>query len=92
MTLEVDLLGDGGPTQKAGTLFYLSKEAFKRHAIDELWRVKAATSAKSLATVITSDTVMDQIRKELRRQTGHNIDPAELSDLIRSSVLRPEAQ
>jgi hypothetical protein len=28
-------------------MFYLSKEAFKRNAIDELWRVKAATSAKS---------------------------------------------
>jgi predicted type IV restriction endonuclease len=92
MALEVDLLGDGGPTQKAETLFYLSKEAFKRRVIDELWRVKAATSAKSLATVITSATVMEQIRKELRRQTGHNIDPAELGELIRSSVLRPEAQ
>jgi predicted type IV restriction endonuclease len=92
MALEVDLLGDGGPTQKADTLFYLSKDAFKRRVIDELWQVKAATSAKSLAAVITSDTVMEQIRKELRRQTGHNIDPAELSGLIRSSVLRPEAQ
>jgi hypothetical protein len=34
---------------------------------------------------------MDQIRKELRRQTGHNADPKELSELIKSSVLRPEA-
>ena len=48
MALEVDLLGDGGPTQKADTLFYLSKDAFKRRVIDELWQVKAATSAKSL--------------------------------------------
>jgi hypothetical protein len=31
---------------------HLSKEAFKRNAIDELWRVKAATSAKSLGAVI----------------------------------------
>jgi Type I restriction enzyme R protein N terminus (HSDR_N) len=89
--LEVDLLGEGGPTHKADTMFYLSKEAFKRNAIDELWRVKAATSAKSLGAVITSDVVMDQIRKELRRQTGHNADPKELNELIKSSVLRPEA-
>jgi hypothetical protein len=59
--------------------------------IDELWRVKAATSATSIGAVITSTPVIDQIRKELRRQTGHNVDPAELSDLIRSSVLRPDA-
>jgi len=91
MALEVDLLGDGGPTQKADVLFHLSKEAFKRHVIDDLWRVKAATSARSLGLVITSNSVIDQIRKELRRQTGHNMDTDELCDLIKSSVLRPEA-
>src|ERR1022692_3793808 len=91
LALEVDLLGEGGPAQKAETLFYLSKEAFKHHAIDELWKVKAATSAKSLAAVITSDTVLDQIRKELRRQTHHNIEVKELRDLVLTSVIRPDA-
>jgi hypothetical protein len=46
---------------------------------------------KRQISVILSDTVMDQIRKELRRQTGHNMDPKELTDTIRSNVLRPEA-
>ena len=44
-----------------------------------------------VAAVIVTDTVIDQIRRELRRRTGHSMDPAELSELIRSSVLRPEA-
>ncbi len=35
--------------------------------------------------------MIDQIRKELRRQTGHNMDTDDLCDLIKSSVLRPEA-
>ena len=91
LALEVDLLGEGGPTQKADTLFYLSKEAFKRRSIDELWKVKAATSAKSLASVMASGPVMEQIRKELRRQTGHNIELKELRELVTSNVLRPEA-
>jgi hypothetical protein len=56
-------------------LFYLSREAFKRRLIDDLWQVKAATSANSLGAVIMSDTIVDQIRKELRRQSGHNIEP-----------------
>ena len=90
MALEVDILGDGSPTHKADILFYLSKEAFKRHLIDDLWQVKAATSAKSLGAVILSETIVDQIRKELRRKTGHNVDPTELSELITSSVLRPD--
>jgi hypothetical protein len=91
IALQVDLLGEGGPMQKADVLFHVSKDAFKHRAIDELWRVKAATSAKSIGAAITSETVIEQIRKELRRQTGHNMDPAELSDLINSSVLRPDA-
>jgi hypothetical protein len=88
IVLETDLLGADDPAH-ADTLFHLSKEAFKHHVIDRLWRVRAATSATSLGTVITSDPVIGQIRKELRRRTGHDVDPAELSDLIRSSVLRP---
>jgi hypothetical protein len=88
IVLDADLLGGDGPAQ-ADVLFHLSKEAFKHHVIDGLWRVRAATSATSLGTVITSDPVIDQIRKELRRRTGHDVDPAELSALIRSSVLRP---
>jgi hypothetical protein len=88
MVLEADLLGGDGPAP-ADALFHLSKEAFKHHVIDGLWRVRAATSATSLGTVITSDPVIGQIRKELRRRTGHDVDPAELSDLIRSSVLQP---
>jgi hypothetical protein len=91
MALEVDLLGEGGPTHKADVLFNLSKDAFKRHVIDDLWRVKAATSARSLGLVITSAAVVEQIRKELRRQTGHNMDAGELCDLLKSSVLRSEA-
>jgi hypothetical protein len=90
MALQVDLLGDGSPAQKVDALFYLSKEAFKRRLIDDLWRVKAATSAKSLGIAIVSDPVIEQIRKELRRQTGHNIEASELRDLLVSSVLRPE--
>jgi len=88
--LEVDLLGDGGPTQKADALFYLSKEAFKRRMIDDLWRVRSATSPKSLVTALTSEAVIEQVRKELRRQTGHNIEATELRDLLVASVLRPD--
>jgi hypothetical protein len=91
LALEVDLLGEGGPAQKADTLFYLSKDAFKRRLIDELWQAKAATAPRSLATVITGETIVEQIRKELRRQTGQNVDAKELRDLIRSTVVRPDA-
>jgi hypothetical protein len=52
--------------------------------------VKAA-GILEVAAVIVTDPVIEHIRRELRRRTGHNMDPAELSELITSSVLRPDA-
>jgi hypothetical protein len=45
--LDVDLLSDTTLAAKTDTLFYLTKEAFKRRLIDDLWRARAATSPKS---------------------------------------------
>jgi len=47
------------------------------------------TVLAALGTVITSEPVIGQIRKELWRRTGHDVDPAELSDLIRAGVPGP---
>lgn len=49
------------------------------------------TSAKSLAEVLKGPTVIDQIRKELRRQTGHQIEAKELRELVLSGVIRADA-
>jgi hypothetical protein len=50
-----------------------------------------AADILEVAAVIVTDPVIDQIRRELRRRTGQNMDPAELSELITSSVLRQDA-
>lgn len=90
LALEVDLLGEEGPQHKANQLYYLSREAMKRKQLDELWKAKRALSPKSLAQVITSDVVVDAIRKELKRQTSHAADPAEISSILKKTVLRAE--
>jgi hypothetical protein len=91
LAMEVDLLGVGGPVAKGDAMFYLSKEAFKRRLVDELWKARAATSPKSLAGVICSDAVIDAVRKELRRQTGHSAESKELKRIVRDEVIRPDA-
>ncbi|WP_424533801.1 type I restriction enzyme HsdR N-terminal domain-containing protein [Sphaerisporangium viridialbum] len=91
LALEVDLLGGTGLTAKTDALFYLSKDAFKRRLIDDLWKARAATSPKSLAQVMLSDVVLDAVRKEVRRQTGHNAEAKDLSRILREEVLRPES-
>jgi hypothetical protein len=91
LALEVDLLADRSSTQKADALFYLSKEALKRRLLDDLWKAKAATSPKSLSGVLLSGTVLEAVRKEVRRRTGFNGDVTELARVIRDEVVRPDA-
>jgi hypothetical protein len=90
LALEVDLLAEEPVSRKAASLFYLTRESLKRRQIDELWKVKRATSPQSLAEVLVSDAVVEEVRKEQRRQTGQNVDPAELVGLLRAGVLRPD--
>lgn len=90
LALEVDMLSEIGLAAKTDALFYLTKEAFKRRLIDDLWRARAATSPKSLAQALRSETVIDAVRRELRRQTNHNADPGEIDRILREEVLRPE--
>ncbi|WP_433497305.1 hypothetical protein ACQP1K_20415 [Sphaerimonospora sp. CA-214678] len=92
LAFEVDLLSDDSLAAKSGTFFYLTKEAFRRRLIDDLWKARAATSPKALAQVVTSETVLEAIRKEVRRQTSHNADVKDLARILRSEVLRPEIQ
>jgi predicted type IV restriction endonuclease len=79
LAFDVSILGDMSPAEKAGQLFYISLESFKRRQIDELWKAKRM-----------SPTVVDSIRKELRRTTGQNIASSEITRLLRETVIRPE--
>lgn len=90
LLFSVDLLGPETPAQKAAMLFYLSREAMKKSQIDDLWKAKRATNPQSLGEVLRSPAVIDSIRKELRRRTGHRLDAAEVSRLLEETVLRPE--
>lgn len=88
--LEVDLLSDQSLSTKADGLFHLSKEALKHKLLDDLWRAKAATSAKSIATALVSDAVLEATRKELRRRTSYNCDVSVIKRAVEDEVLRPD--
>jgi hypothetical protein len=49
-----------------------------------------ATSPRSLASVVLSDSVVDAVRKELRRRTGQQLDGSAVVKLLRTSVIRSE--
>jgi len=89
--LDVNLLDETvSPSKKADSLFYLTRESFKRRQIEEVWKASAATAPDKLAQVMLSESVLAEARKELRRQSGQIVDAADLGRMIRESVLRPE--
>jgi hypothetical protein len=87
---EVDILGDASTADKIADLFYLTRASMARRQIDALWQARAATSGKSLSSVLLSDAVVDAIRRELRRQTGYNADPVVIAETLRTEVICKE--
>lgn len=51
---------------------------------------RSGSSPRSLVGVLRSEVVIDAIRKELRRQTGHNCENDELLRVISTEVIRPD--
>jgi predicted type IV restriction endonuclease len=90
LALEVNLLGDATLGQKVNELFYITRESFKRRQIDELWQAKKATSPPSLAQALLSPSVLEALRKEVRRTSGHMVTTDELAGFLRSSVIHPD--
>jgi predicted type IV restriction endonuclease len=90
LALDVDLLADGHHAHKVDQLFHLSREALKRRVIDDLWKARRATSPKRLAQIALSEPVVEAVRRELRKQTGYATDVAEITKLLRTTVMRPE--
>ena len=90
--LDIDLLSEDSIAKKADAMFYISRDAFKRHQIDEMWKRAAATSPKSLAKILLSDKIVSEVTKELRRQTGHKADQARIQEILATEVIRPDVQ
>ena len=67
------------------------QESLKRRQIDELWQARRATAPASLAAALMSQVMLDELRKEIRRTTGHNPEVEQLAEALRTSVIRPEA-
>jgi hypothetical protein len=86
----VDLLGLESPASKVKDLFYLTREAMKKDVIDDLWKAKRATCPKALGQLLRSPAVVEAMRKELRRTTGHRVEADEVVRLLEETVLRAE--
>ncbi len=91
LAFEVDLLTKGQRAKKIEALSYITKEAMIRNRIDDLWQATKATAPESLAHHLTSEPVLNTLRNQIRKETGHRVTNEELASLLKSTVLRPDA-
>ena len=92
LLMQVDLLDESTVNAKAAQLFYLHKSAMRHDKITELWHQRAATAPSALVDVLLSDSVLDELRKEVRRRSGYNPELSALAATLKESVIRPETQ
>ena len=85
LALDVDLLGPDQPAKKADSLYYLTREALRRHLIDDLWKAKRTSAPKAIAQILSSPAVVTVVRKELGRQ-GYRATDGEAGALVRAAI------
>ena len=90
LVFEVDLLGPEPDESKASRLFYLHHDSLKRRQIEEVWRHSAATAPELLLEVILSESVLDLIRREVRKRTGTATSTDVLRQVIRTDLAQPK--
>lgn len=90
MVFEIDLLSSATAQTKTNELFHISREAMRRNQLDELWKARSATSARAVAAVLRGSAVVELVRKEIRRISGHRAEASEILQVMNDSVLRAD--
>lgn len=92
LILDVDLL-QLSPRSAADleTLYLLSREGISKSALPEFHAHRQATSRFLLGAILTSDAVLDVVRRELRRISPDvRVDAGELRAALEAEVLKRE--
>lgn len=86
----VDLLNTEEHWQKKVDKFFaISKEGISHKVLETLWRSKVATSPSALKESLLSEGVLDALRKEIKRKSGHKIENDEIKQLLIDEVFIP---
>ncbi len=73
-------------------IYYLCKEALGKSLLDEYHSQKQALSKYYIGQMILTETVLDVIKRELKRLTpGVKIENDEIEEVLRSDVIKRDA-
>jgi hypothetical protein len=89
LVLEFSLLSDDVKAL-IDSLIYVAKESLRRNELIETWERLAATTPAILLDVLFSETVIVEIRRELKRQTGRYLAVEDIAQIVRNGVIDPK--
>lgn len=91
LVCEVDLLSLGPKNADVVELFgNLSREEFSKDTMGDYLQRKEMSSKFVLAAVLTTETMVEQLRKEIRRLSGIRIDADYLKQTLCGEVIKRE--
>jgi hypothetical protein len=91
LVCEVDVLALGPKNADVVEFFgNLSREEFSKDTMGEYLERKEMSSKFALAAVLTTDSMIEQLRKEIRRLSGIRIDPDYLKQTLCDEVIKRE--
>lgn len=92
LVIEIDALSVKATSAEVIECFgSLSKEGFSKGSMDDLATTKQLTNKFTVAMVLMSEEIIDELRKELRRLSpGLSVDNEYLSNLLSNEILKRE--
>lgn len=88
---EFDLLSSGPKSPDVIECFgNLSREEFSKETMTEFLHQKEITSKFAIASVLLTEGMIEELRKEIRRLSGIRVDPEYLREMLSDEVIKRE--
>jgi len=88
---EFDLLSSGPKSPEVIECFgNLSREEFSKETMTEFFNQKEITSKFAIASVLLTEGMIEELRKEIRRLSGIRVDPEYLLETLSGEVIKRE--
>ncbi len=91
LACEIDLLESGHKDEDMIACFAnLSREGFSKDAMGDFLLEKQITNKFSVAAILTTPTIIEHIRREIRRLSGIRVDEDYLISLLSGEIIKRE--
>jgi hypothetical protein len=68
----------------------LSREGFSKSSMSDLLQQKQVTSKFTIAAIMLTDSVVDHLRRDIRRLSGIRVESDYLKDLLKNEIIKRE--